>query len=69
MLHKSSRKKYVFFFIVIMKSDGRSKIPTTLTTEWDENILFDFDDPDLRSANNAGLQVLNTFMLKGKFIY
>lgn len=49
-----------------MKSDGRSKIPSVLSNEWDENILFDFDDPDFRSVNNGSLQVLNSFMLKGK---
>lgn len=57
-----------------MKSDGRN-ILSSVVSEWEDNVLFDADDPDfaksttntvnVTSSNN--LHVLNALMLKGKF--
>lgn len=51
-----------------MKSDGRN-ILSTVVSEWEDNVLFDADDPDFaKSSTNApapNLNVLNAYMLKG----
>jgi len=56
-----------------MKSDGRN-ILSSVVSEWEDNVLFDADDPDFaKSSTNianlgaaANLNVLNAYMLKGK---
>lgn len=53
-----------------MKSDGRT-ILSSVVSEWEDNVLFDADDPDFAkttsAANTANLNVLNAYMLKGEF--
>lgn len=57
-------------------TEVRSSVPTKLTTavvvsEWEDNVLFDADDPDfgVDSTNNvttaSGLQTLNAIITKG----
>lgn len=59
-----------------MKSEVRTPVAAKLTTtvvvsEWEDNVLFDADDPDFGtdSTNNAstapGLQALNAIITKG----
>lgn len=56
-----------------MKSDGRN-ILSSVVSEWEDNVLFDADDPDFAKSNTnvaslattANLNVLNAYMLKGK---
>ncbi|XP_037052250.1 protein pinocchio isoform X1 [Bradysia coprophila] len=51
-----------------MKSDGRSNILSSVVSEWEDNVLFDADDPDFAktgtNAPAANLNVLNAYMLK-----
>lgn len=55
-----------------MKSDGRN-ILSSVVSEWEDNVLFDADDPDFAKTNTnataANLNVLNAYMLKGKFFH
>lgn len=52
-----------------MKSDGRN-ILSSVVSEWEDNVLFDADDPDFAktgtNATAANLNVLNGYMLKGE---
>lgn len=52
-----------------MKSDGRN-ILSSVVSEWEDNVLFDADDPDFAktttNATAANLNVLNAYMLKGE---
>lgn len=54
-----------------MKSDGRKNILSSVVSEWEDNVLFDADDPDFAktstNATAANLSVLNAYMLKGEF--
>lgn len=52
-----------------MKSDGRN-ILSSVVSEWEDNVLFDADDPDFAKTSTnappANLNVLNAYMLKGE---
>lgn len=55
-----------------MKSDGRN-ILSSVVSEWEDNVLFDADDPDFAKSSTSislgatnNLNVLNAYMLKGK---
>lgn len=67
LLIKSS---IIFFLFFRMKSDGRiNQILTTVVSEWEDNVLFDADDPDFRNSSTtatSSMQVLNAIMIKGK---
>lgn len=60
-----------------MKSDGLSNKPLrSVVSEWEDNILFDADDPDFRSSSTSlanaaaavstSAAVLNALMFKGE---
>lgn len=52
-----------------MKSDGLNILPSVVS-EWEDNVLFDADDPDFAktgtNAPAANLNVLNAYMIKGE---
>lgn len=53
-----------------MKSDGLITHPLrSVVSEWEDNILFDADDPDFRQSAGGGPDasvVLNALMIKGE---
>lgn len=53
-----------------MKSDGRN-ILSSVVSEWEDNVLFDADDPDFAktstNATAANLNVLSALSIYGEF--